>query len=327
MRTPHFFKTPTLLFLIGIFFWANTLQAQFSWDLKEALKKPKKVTGLMYRTNNSDLAFPKDIFKLVNLQHLDVSSQYFKNKEFPSAIGQLRKLKHLEISNNQFNALPDEMKSLKNLRYLNLGSNQFTSLPKVLSQMPHLDSLVLGENPFTDIGQLIKQIAQIKSLKYLELLQINLKGIDLSVLKQLKSLKLSGCGESGFLQSLTKLKNLQALGLRRFQDFPTEVLSLKQLTYLNLMKCRFNNVPKEIAQLTNLESLSFYRGAITDLPTTIGKLKKLTHLNIGRTKITVIPEIVKQLKQLKRLNVRRLKISDSEKQALKKALPNTKIIF
>ncbi|KAI4343707.1 hypothetical protein L6164_011024 [Bauhinia variegata] len=66
---------------------------------------------------------PTAIGKLINLQVLNLSSNFSDLHELPETLSDLTNLKELDLSNNQIHALPDTFGRLDNLTKLNLEQN------------------------------------------------------------------------------------------------------------------------------------------------------------------------------------------------------------
>ncbi|GAA0175942.1 scaffold/adaptor protein [Lithospermum erythrorhizon] len=73
---------------------------------------------------------PISIGKLLNLEVLNLGSNFSDLSELPHTIGDLINLKELDISNNQIHELPDMFGLLVNLIKLNLDHNPLTMPPK-----------------------------------------------------------------------------------------------------------------------------------------------------------------------------------------------------
>lgn len=78
---------------------------------------------------------PYAIGKLINLEILNLSSNFSDLKELPTTFGDLINLMELDISNNQIHALPDSFYRLDNLSKLCLDENPLVIPPmEIVSQ-------------------------------------------------------------------------------------------------------------------------------------------------------------------------------------------------
>lgn len=73
---------------------------------------------------------PRAIGRLINLEVLNLSSNFKDLTELPETIGDLTNLRDVNLSNNQIHALPDSFGRLENLAQLNLEENPLIIPPK-----------------------------------------------------------------------------------------------------------------------------------------------------------------------------------------------------
>lgn len=122
-------------------------KAAWFYDLDEALEHPEKVYNLSL-TWMKLKEFPEGIFKLTNLQHLDLM-----DNEIRSISPEIAKLKNLQIlflSNNKLEALPEDIKGMEHLEVLHLERNRFESLPTWIAEMKKLNKVGLRENKISE---------------------------------------------------------------------------------------------------------------------------------------------------------------------------------
>jgi len=128
-----------------------------------------------------------------------------------------------------------------------------------------------------------------------------------------------------------QMKNLKTI----YMDTETQLLLLSpkiknfsKLEKLLIHKSNIKTLPREIGDLKALKFLSIaWGGDLTEIPKEIGKLEKLEYLDLWRNKLTTLPEEIKNLKKLKTLRLGENQFSNSEKERIKKLLPNCKIQF
>lgn len=139
-----------------------------------------------------------------------------------------------------------------------------------------------------------KSIWQLKDLKFLELINCNLKN-DFSFVEGmnlLEGLVLDRCEIDTIPEFITELKNLEVLSVMHTQIkvLPENLFELKRLKYLGLNGLELKEIPSVIFKLKELESLYLGQTHIEKLPNEIRKLKKLCHLAIWETNIDELPE-------------------------------------
>lgn len=82
------------------------------------------------------IKFPKTIFKLKNLEFLNIGEN--KISEISPKIKNMKKLASLNLANNQLTTLPEEISMLKNLKTLIITGNSIPKeqIEKLQKQMP-----------------------------------------------------------------------------------------------------------------------------------------------------------------------------------------------
>lgn len=151
--------------------------------LRQVLSKIDSTTKLSLRDCSLD-SIPSEIFKLRNLEFLDLSLNIIKN--VPDGISQLKNLKELSLSynlidkispqisklqqletlwllDNELNSIPDKICELKKLKELNLNGNQIHELPDCIPKMETLERLFIGT--WEDDNQSEKLKKQIEEFK------------------------------------------------------------------------------------------------------------------------------------------------------------------
>ncbi len=112
---------------------------------------------------------PKEIFRLSNLEYLDLSGN--KIDSLPKAIGQLKNLKVLILEGNKMEALPEEMYLLKNLQVLRLGKNNIYYMSSKIGQLDQLTILDLWNN---NVAEFPDEISNLQHLKVLDLRSVSM---------------------------------------------------------------------------------------------------------------------------------------------------------
>jgi len=128
------------------------------------------------------------------------------------------------------------------------------------------------------------------------------------------------------LKRLNKIVSCNLLG-NQFISFPTVLTKLKTLDEISLSSNKLTQVTPKIGQLKNLRILIMNNNRLTELPKEIGELTNLLYLEIGNNQLTTLPDEIKYLTSLQELYIERNKLSESEKERIKKLLPNCVIHF
>lgn len=106
-------------------------------------------------------------------------------------------------------------------------------------------------------------------------------------------------------QAIGLLQQAESLNLHYngFNNFPMEILQLKNLKELDLSENTLKQIPPEICQLENLETLKLDYNQLTTLPPEIGLLPNLKHLIVSNNELTSIPAEIGSLQALQNLNL------------------------
>jgi hypothetical protein len=86
-------------------------------------------------------------------------------------------------------------------------------------------------------------------------------------------------------------------------SFPSEILQLNELIYLDLEKNQLNDLPDNLHSLTKLEELYPFENKIETLPRSFGNLKKLKILGLGSNQLQTFPNEITQLEKLETLDL------------------------
>jgi len=192
---------------------------------------------------------PENLFRFVNIQTLDVSSnglsflpdvfQYcpvrtliaknnnLSNESLPKSFTTSIKLRELNLSGNQLTAFPEQLLDFPNLKYLYLGSNQISTLSRNIGKLKNLHILSLGGNQLSEVPA---TLGQLKTLQALILCDNKIESLPANIakLKQLKSLLLHKNCLRTLPPAIIGLKNLTELSLR---DNPLVVRFVSDMTH------------------------------------------------------------------------------------------------
>ncbi|XP_059285725.1 receptor-like protein EIX2 [Lycium ferocissimum] len=210
---------------------------------------------------------------LTSLFVLDLSNNAFNSSIFPRWIFKLSNLVHLDLSsNNILSELPDEFANLTSLKYLDLSSNYGTNgtLQRSLGKLCNLKTLILSDNNITgDITDFIDALSecQINNLETLDLSHNALTG-----------------NLPATLGHLRKLKDVQLRYNSLTGTIPETIGHLSSLETLYLTSNKMSgNLTPNIGQLTSLVSLdiseNMWEGIVTEAH--LLNLSNLQEFSIG----------------------------------------------
>ncbi len=122
--------------------------------------------------------------------------------------------------------------------------------------------------------------------------------------------------------------NVIKLSLSGVQTVPADVSKLPNLQVLIISGTQVD-LKQIILQISGLPIQELYlrESQLSVLPLEITKLVNLKQLDLSFNKYTSLPAEISQLGKLQTLNLLENQFTDSEKDKVKKMLPNTKILF
>ena len=205
---------------------------------------------------------PSEIFKLTNLQKLDISQNKLSNLK---GIEELRNLQILNIGMNDFETFPNEITKLRNLKIINFYWNNIKSFP----------------DDFYKKNILIEELDMSSMFEFD--FENNLNKIHL--FKNLRQLNLGNNQISDLTIQFGKLKNLEVFGYIRQEHIDLkklclELVNCKKLKTIHLSVNNIDVLPNEILLLENLEELNLYDNKINILPNDIVKMKNLKEISL-----------------------------------------------
>jgi len=106
-------------------------------------------------------------------------------------------------------------------------------------------------------------------------------------------------------KNLSDFPSLHKLGVQgiKFAEFPSEIISLTGLDYLDMINCGVKNLPEDFGDLLNIKELYLSDNQLSELPESISKLNNLKYINLDRNKFTEIPAPLSNNKTLKWLRL------------------------
>ncbi|XP_027357234.1 receptor-like protein 12 [Abrus precatorius] len=207
----------------------------------------------------------KSLMELQQLQHLNLSWNYFQESHIPEFFSSLHNLRSLDLSHSYFGGkIPSQLGSLSHLKYLNLASNSLEgSIPYQLGNLSMLQHLDLSDNPLE--GNIPSQLGNLFNLQklYLDGYYGALKMDDgnhgggqwlsnLTSLTHLYLLSISNLNGSHYwLQMIGKLPKLRELTLSDCSLSDRFILSMRPSkfnvsTSLSVLDLSYNNFTPSI---------------------------------------------------------------------------------
>ncbi|XP_015874754.4 receptor-like protein 6 [Ziziphus jujuba] len=308
-------------------------------DLSSSLVPPQSMANLSFLTHLSfrDCAlygeFPKNIFRMPNIQFVDlslnvdltgslpefnsssnlkwliISTTQFSGK-LPDSIGNLKSLNVLNLSRSLFSGtVPSSFSNLSKLVDVDLSSNFFKGqFPSTLGNLPKLTSLRLDDNEFG--GELPSSIKNLPQLQYLNLGKNNFGGqisTSLGNLTQLTYLNISQNSFHGKFPNPVSFPNRIEyidFGYNNLTgSIPSYNLNLSFLSYLDLSNNLFTGViPWSLFAMPSLTSLRLDHNQFTDL--NISNSSLLDTLSLSGNKFNGhIPSSISKFKKLSELRL------------------------
>lgn len=107
--------------------------------------------------------------------------------------------------------------------------------------------------------------------------------------------------------ALLNKSNVKTLILREkdYKVFPTEILELTSLEYLDLSMNNITEMPQDFSKLAKLVDLNLSHNSIYEIPKELTGLNRLEQLALAFNKISNIPSSICSIKNLRNLNLSR----------------------
>ena len=228
-------------------------------------------------SGNNFSAIPDSIYSLYSLKFLDFSDNKLRNlsdnirglkslvdlnlshnsiSTIPNEIGKLSELEIMNVSQNKINVISPGIGNIMKLKRLDLSNNFLDCIPICLGALYNLEELILFKNKIRQIQS--NSLSKLCNLKYLDLHNNNI-----DVLTEIpKSDKLDtlilGYNKIEAIDNLKNCPNLTVLDLNnnKLENFPEDVLILKNIITLNLMNNSINDIPPALCYLNKLVRLN-----------------------------------------------------------------------
>ncbi|CAN6566856.1 unnamed protein product [Malus baccata var. baccata] len=244
--------------------------------------------------NFSFSRIPTSIRNFPGLMYLNLSMSVFSG-QIPSQISQLAKLSSLDLSWNQLNGPIPSLGNLTHLTILNMSFNQLTGPIPCLGNLTHLTKFSLSTN------QLTGQIPFLGNLIHLTKFSLSSNQLTgpihfLGNLIHLTKFSLFSNQLNGSIPSLGNLTHLTLLFLHSNQ-LTGPIPSLGNLTHLTELYLHSNQltgpIPNSLSDLINLEGLDLTDNNLTgtvELHVMFHKLHGLVELQVSRNSLNILTE-------------------------------------
>jgi len=296
---------------------------KFVGTIPESFVNLRKLTHLDLHNNDLTRALaynpPSTIASLKELRYLDLAKNLL-NDEAPDELFRLTNLEYLDISENEIGnngdfgyklgyLMTSSIGAMVNLRVFSMANNNLGGpISPHLAKCKRLEELHLAGNDFID--GIPSEVGQLRELKVFDLSNNgDLGGSIPSVLGELSNLEtlnLKNTGLAGTIpEELGRLMNMNALNLDvnyLTGSIPREIFNIANMKELRLASNSLEGtIPAEVGNAIGLTHLSLYENNLEGpLPPEIGNLVNLTSLVLVSNGLnSTLPETLGNLVNLK----------------------------
>lgn len=136
-------------------------------------------------------------------------------------------------------------------------------------------------------------------------------------------------GEHDLAQALHEPEQVYRLFLPAWPGatLPGEIEKLQELQVLVIERSQLRAIPPQIGELTDLTALILRQNQLAGLPPELGRLHQLRVLDVSDNRLQKLPQVLPQLGGLKELRLKGNPLLQAEVEALRKKMPQTRIVF
>jgi Leucine-rich repeat (LRR) protein len=216
------------------------------------------------------------VFRLLQLQRLNLAHNDFNHSQIPSAVGNLLMLTSLNLSYSMFSGqIPSGVSHLSKLSSLDLSHNSDlytqSDLGSLVQNLTSLEQLLLS---FVNISSAVPEsLANLSSLTTLDLKNCQLHGEFPTKVFQLPNLRVLRIKWNqnliGYLPEFHSTSSLEVLtlgGTNFSGKLPTSIGNLSSLQVLRVQDCHFTgSIPSSLSNLTQLTDLDLFSNKLSGM--------------------------------------------------------------
>lgn len=250
---------------------------------------------------------------------------YYKSEN--SVVWTDNKGKYLWLQNKGLSSLPYGLEKL-NIYKVILSGNNFKEIPKQVFEINSLEELILAVNPISEFPCNLSLLKRLKSVSFAET-RIKEINCNLSQLDSLEHLDLARNELTVFPEQIKTIPNLTSLSLNDNQLTNLSFIDgrLTKLKTLYLYSNKIKNISPETRFLGNLKELLIFDNDLDSINDNISNLKSLENLEIWNNPIKYISPKISELTKLKSIRLDDDYLTQTDKENLKKWLPNCQIYY
>lgn len=284
-----------------------------------------KIKSWLFQVDSKSSTVKEIMTSLCNEIASNRKSSYYKSNN--SVIWSDNKGKYLWLQDKGLTSLPDGLRKL-NIYKAILTGNNLKEIPKQILEINSLEELIFAVNPISEFPCDLSRLKRLKSISFAEtgIKEIN---CDLSQLDSLEYFDISRNGLTKFPEQIKTIPNLTWLSLdsNQFTDFSFIDNRLKNLETLYLYTNKVKRISTETKFLGNLKELLIFDNDIESIPDNIADLKNLEKLEIWDNPIKSVTPKIAGLTKLKSIRLDDDFLTQTDKDKLKKWLPNCEINY
>ena len=284
-----------------------------------------KIKSWLFQVESESSTVKEIMTSLCNEIASKRKNSYYKSEN--SVIWSDNKGKFLWLQDKGLTSLPDGLGQL-NIYKAVLTGNNLNEIPKQILEINSLENLILAGNPISEFPCDLSKLKRLKSISFAEtgIKEIN---CDLSKFDSLEHFDLARNGLTIFPEQIKSIPNITWLSLdnNQFTDFSFIDSRLKNLETLYLYTNKIKHISVETKFLGNLKELLIFDNEIESIPDNIADLKNLEKLEIWDNPIKSISPKIAELTKLKSMGLDDDFLTKTDKDNLKKWLPNCEINY
>jgi cell fate (sporulation/competence/biofilm development) regulator YmcA (YheA/YmcA/DUF963 family) len=284
-----------------------------------------KIKGWLFQVDKESSKAKEVMTSLCNEIATNQKNSYYKSEN--SVVSSDNKGKYLMLQNKGLSSLPGGLGKL-NIYKAILTGNNFKEIPEQIFEINRLEDLILAVNP---IDKFPCNLSRLKKLKTISVAETGIKEINcnLSNLDSLEDFDISRNGLTKFPEQIKTIPNLTWLSLNnnKFTDFSFIDDRLSNLETLYLYSNKIKVISGETKFLIGLKELLIFDNEIVRIPDNISDLKSLERLEIWNNPVKSISPKIAALAKLKSMRLDDDFLTQTDKDNLKKWLPNCEITY